>query len=83
MRTPETSRETPPRSLFGTRQIDRRDGNHARIEWRAASRPAISSCAPWPPNRVSRSRTGPRIGITRCADWPLRFYMKDNQYVSR
>ncbi len=27
--------------------------------------------------------TSPRIGITRCADWPLRFYIKDNQYVSR
>lgn len=25
----------------------------------------------------------PRIGITRAADWPLRWYIKDNPYVSR
>ncbi len=26
--------------------------------------------------------TGPRIGITQAADWPLRFYLKDSPYVS-
>ena len=26
--------------------------------------------------------TGPRIGITRAADWPLRFYLKDSLWVS-
>jgi DNA-3-methyladenine glycosylase len=25
----------------------------------------------------------PRIGITKCADWPLRFYILGNPYVSR
>ena len=25
----------------------------------------------------------PRIGITKCADWPLRFYMAGNRFVSR
>lgn len=25
----------------------------------------------------------PRIGITRAADWPLRWYIRDNQFVSR
>jgi DNA-3-methyladenine glycosylase len=25
----------------------------------------------------------PRIGITKCADWPLRFIIKDNKFVSR
>jgi DNA-3-methyladenine glycosylase len=25
----------------------------------------------------------PRIGITRCADWPLRWMVRDNLYVSR
>ncbi|GFN24204.1 MAG: DNA-3-methyladenine glycosylase [Thermoanaerobacteraceae bacterium] len=27
--------------------------------------------------------TAPRIGIREAADWPLRFYFKDNPYVSR
>ena len=26
---------------------------------------------------------GPRIGITKCADWPLRFTIKGNEFVSR
>ena len=25
----------------------------------------------------------PRIGITQCADWPLRWFVADNPYVSR
>ncbi len=25
----------------------------------------------------------PRIGITKCADWPLRFYISGNRFVSR
>lgn len=27
--------------------------------------------------------TGPRVGITRAADWPLRFWIRGNRYVSR
>jgi len=27
--------------------------------------------------------TTPRIGITHCADWPLRFLIKGNRFVSR
>ena len=27
--------------------------------------------------------TGTRIGITKCADWPLRFWVKGNPFVSR
>jgi DNA-3-methyladenine glycosylase len=26
---------------------------------------------------------GPRIGITKAADWPLRFFIRDNEWVSR
>jgi len=26
---------------------------------------------------------GPRIGITRAADWPLRYFVRDNPFVSR
>jgi DNA-3-methyladenine glycosylase len=25
----------------------------------------------------------PRIGITKCADWPLRYFVSDNPYVSK
>ena len=25
----------------------------------------------------------PRIGITKCADWPLRWFVRDNPYVSK
>jgi len=34
---------------------------------------------------VSRERVNvtPRIGITRCAEWPLRWFVSDSPYVSR
>jgi DNA-3-methyladenine glycosylase len=34
---------------------------------------------------VARDRiaAGPRIGIRKAADWPLRFYLRDNPFVSR
>lgn len=27
--------------------------------------------------------TTPRVGITQCSDWPLRFFIEGNEYVSR
>jgi DNA-3-methyladenine glycosylase len=32
------------------------------------------------PDRIA---AGPRVGITRCADWPLRFWEKGSRWVSR
>jgi DNA-3-methyladenine glycosylase len=31
----------------------------------------------------SRVRVTPRVGITRAADWPLRWHIADNPWVSR
>lgn len=31
----------------------------------------------------ARTSRGPRIGITQCVDWPLRWVIKDNPFVSR
>jgi len=36
-----------------------------------------------PAPKTSAIATGPRIGITQAADWPLRFYLKDSPWVSR
>lgn len=38
-----------------------------------------------PPERREEIRIGvsPRIGIKHCADWPLRFFVEDNRFVSR
>ena len=38
-----------------------------------------------PPEKAETFRTGvsPRIGIRHCADWPLRFFIEGNRFVSR
>jgi DNA-3-methyladenine glycosylase len=38
--------------------------------------------APAEPRRIEIDIT-PRIGITHCADWPLRFVIRGNRFVSR
>jgi DNA-3-methyladenine glycosylase len=40
----------------------------------------LRNAAPLAPDHIA---TGPRVGITRAADWPLRFWEKGNRYVSR
>ncbi len=46
------------------------------------STPPLELRAGWtiPENRIGRS---PRIGVTRARDWPLRFYVKGNEALSR
>lgn len=34
-------------------------------------------------SRAFAIRTTPRIGVTKCADWPLRFLIAGNNFVSR
>jgi DNA-3-methyladenine glycosylase len=36
-----------------------------------------------PPPKPLRVVTTPRIGITHCADWPLRFHIAASRFVSR
>ena len=65
-----------PARLTQALGIDRRLNGHRLTEaplWIAAGK------------RVARAQTvvGPRIGIRVAADWPLRFYVKDNPCVSR
>ncbi len=37
----------------------------------------------WKKRPTFEMEVTPRIGITHCADWPLRFLWKDNRFVSR
>ena len=41
---------------------------------------SIHAAAPIPDSRIVVT---PRIGITRAAQWPLRWFIRDNPYVSR
>jgi DNA-3-methyladenine glycosylase len=36
-------------------------------------------------SRIADNRIveGPRIGITKAADWPLRFFIRDNEWISK
>ena len=44
------------------------------------TRSALTILSAPPPERIASS---PRIGITRAADWPLRFYIPGSPHVSR
>jgi DNA-3-methyladenine glycosylase len=37
----------------------------------------------WPDSPAPDIGVSPRVGITHCADWPLRFYAAGNPFVSR
>jgi DNA-3-methyladenine glycosylase len=37
----------------------------------------------WPPPEEFQVVQGPRIGITRSADLPLRFWIRESTFVSR
>ena len=49
----------------------------ARLLWTLG---AMSAIALGP--EVHDIATSPRIGITKCADWPLRFFVRGNRFVS-
>ena len=50
--------------------------------WLPLQKPPLRILAgtPIPDGLTSR---GPRIGITQCVDWPLRWVIRDNPFVSR
>ena len=74
--TRRRSHERPRESCVDALGIDGRF-NRAVL----AARPplAIRAGAPIPDSRVAIT---PRIGITRCADWPLRWIVADSAFVS-
>jgi DNA-3-methyladenine glycosylase len=45
------------------------------------TRGALAVRAPASPQRLEIA-VSPRIGISKCADWPLRFYIRGNRFVS-
>jgi len=75
-RVPERDLTNGPGKLCAALAIDGA-ANGARLD-----RPPLSILRG---DDVSDADVGnsPRIGITRAADWPLRWFIKDNPYVSR
>jgi DNA-3-methyladenine glycosylase len=55
------------------------DGHHNRLSLQTSSIRIVRG------DRVDDGRVGvtPRIGITQCADWPLRWVIADNPFVSK
>ena len=46
------------------------------------TRGALVARAPSEPRKIEIA-VSPRIGITQCADWPLRFFVRGNRFVSK
>ncbi len=72
---PDRALASGPARLTEALGIDRRMNGHRLREaplW-------ISAGARVPPRRIV---VGPRIGIRVAADWPLRFHVRDNPFVS-
>jgi DNA-3-methyladenine glycosylase len=57
-------------------------GIDGRLNRHALQRPPLI-IRPGDPVPDSRVTITPRIGITQCADWPLRWFVTDNAYVSK
>lgn len=65
-----------PARLASALGVDGRLNGHA-----LASAPLRIVAAPGP--AAGDVASGPRIGVTRARDWPLRFWIRDNPHVSR
>ena len=46
------------------------------------TRGSLVARAPSEPRKID-ILTSPRIGITKCVDWPLRFFIRGNRFVSK
>jgi DNA-3-methyladenine glycosylase len=46
------------------------------------TRGSLVARAPSEPRKIEIA-VSPRIGITKCADWPLRFFVRGNRFVSK
>ncbi len=75
-RVPDLALAAGPARLTQALGIDRRLNGH-----RLASRPLWIAAGEAAPAR--QVVAGPRVGIRVAADWKLRFYVRDNPFVSR
>lgn len=67
--------------LRGPGNLTRALGLDGRWNRHPLDRPPLRLCAgvPVPADRIA---AGPRIGVTRATDWPLRFWIADSPWVS-
>jgi DNA-3-methyladenine glycosylase len=71
-----------PAKVCAALQINRRLDD---VDLCAVESPLFIAANPEAPRlrETAGIKRGPRIGITRAADWPLRFHLRDNPWVSR